>query len=123
MRIVTIVCLIFNMSCRNGDTASALFWCLVNLIISLSSAPPASAITLVIAAVNVVLPWSTWPMYNVHMRLGSVKSLDISLDLRSQTRVRPFLRVLHQPRLAALVRNGQTACYTERDLDSLNARY
>ena len=59
MRVVTVRRLVLNMRRRNRDPALLLLRRLVNLVERNSVAAAASPKTFVIAAVNVVLPWST----------------------------------------------------------------
>ena len=59
VRIVTVNRLVFNVSCIDGDTTLFFFRSSINFIILFSVAKPLFARIVVIAAVKVVLPWST----------------------------------------------------------------
>jgi hypothetical protein len=62
VRVVALLGLVLDVRGRNRDAARLLFRRLVDLVVGRELAPPVSARTLVIAAVSVVLPWSTWPI-------------------------------------------------------------
>ncbi len=57
--VVTSFGLVLNVRRVDGDTALLLFGSLVDLVVTALLSHPSSAMVLVIAAVNVVLPWST----------------------------------------------------------------
>jgi hypothetical protein len=59
VRVVTRVALVLDVRRRNGDTALTLFRRIVDLSKAYRFTTVLLAITLVIAAVSVVLPWST----------------------------------------------------------------
>ena len=60
VRVVTVLRLVLDVSRRDRDAALALLRRLVDLVeVAVKSARPFDANTLVMAAVNVVFPWST----------------------------------------------------------------